>query len=121
LNELEKNRDSRRAMMIYNRPSMWIDYNKNQRSDFMCTHGVQFFIRNDKLLCYILMRSNDGIFGYRNDKKWHDYVFKKLSGDLNIEMGEMYWTSGSLHIYERHFPLIEEYIKEEKRNSWSII
>jgi thymidylate synthase len=111
LNELRNNRDTRRAVMIYNRPSMWLDYNKNGRNDFMCTHAVHFFIRKNKLICYILMRSNDAWAGFRNDKMWHMYVFKKLANDLNVELGEMYWTSGSLHLYENQFYLLDHYIK----------
>jgi thymidylate synthase len=57
------------------------------------------------------MRSNDAIFGYLNDYAWHKYVLDKMGDDLQIEKRKMIWVSGSLHIYERHFHLIEEYIK----------
>lgn len=36
LNELSKNPNSRRAAMIYNRPSMHTDFNKNGMNDFLC-------------------------------------------------------------------------------------
>lgn len=108
--ELRRNASTRRAAMIYNRPSMWFDYNLNGRSDFMCTYGVQFFIREDTLIAYVLMRSNDAIFGYNNDYAWHRWVLDKVARDLRIEQTKMIWTSGSLHVYERHFPLIQKYI-----------
>ena len=115
LNELLNNKDTRRAVMIYNRPSMWKDYNFNGRSDFMCTHAVQYFIRNDKLISYVLMRSMDSWAGYRNDYAWQQYVHKELSKKLDIEQGEMYWTSGSTHLYERQFYLMEEYITNKNK------
>ena len=113
LEELKRNRSSRRGTMIYNRPEMWYDYNKNGRSDFMCTYAVQFLIRNDILYCDVTMRSNDAIFGYNNDYAWHRYVLDKLAKDLGIEKTKMIWKAGSIHIYERHFKLINEYIQNE--------
>lgn len=110
LEELKRNPSSRRATMIYNRPSMWFDYNKNGMSDFMCTYSTQLFIRNNTLEYIVYMRSNDAIFGFNNDKAWHDFVMKKAAKELNIENTKMIWNAGSLHIYERHFNLIGEYI-----------
>jgi len=111
LSELIKSPFSRRATMIYNRPSMHTDYNKSGMSDFMCTYAVQFFIRDNKLSCCVYMRSNDAIFGYRNDYAWQRYVQQKLLNELNnrgsnYELGNMYWNAASLHVYERHFNLI---------------
>lgn len=110
--ELKENKLSRRAVMIYNRPSMWHDYNKNGMSDFICTHAVHFFIRNNKLSCQVLMRSNDAWAGYRNDYAWHDYIFNMLALDLKVKTNKIYWVAGSLHLYERQFYLIEQYINK---------
>lgn len=105
--ELLKNPNSRRAVMIYNRPSMHVEYNYNGRSDFICTNAVGYIIRNNKLHCHVQMRSNDLVFGYRNDRAWQDYVLSQLSNDLEIEKGNIYWTATSLHVYERHFDLVK--------------
>lgn len=110
-NELIKNPLSRRATMIYNRPEMWNDYNKGGRSDFMCTYATQYFIREGKLLTSVYMRSNDAVFGFRNDYAWQLYVSEKLANDLGIEMGDMTWHAGSLHMYESSFYLLDHYIK----------
>ena len=106
LDELKRNPDSRRATMIYTRPSMWSDYNKNGMSDFMCTNTVQYLIRNDKLHSVVQMRSNDVVYGYKNDYAWQQTVLGKLSTDLGIEIGDIHWNVGSLHVYERHFDLV---------------
>jgi len=111
LQELKEHPDSRRAVMIYNRPSMWLDYNKNGRSDFVCTFATQYFIRDNKLITNVLMRSNDAVFGYKNDKSWQDHVSIELAKDLNIENGVMIWNPVNLHIYESQFKLIDEYLK----------
>jgi thymidylate synthase len=107
LSELKTNPNSRRATMIYTRPSMWQDYNKNGRSDFMCTNAVQYLIRNNRLNAIVQMRSNDVVFGYRNDRAWQMYVLEKLAKDLKLPVGKLYWSVGSLHIYERHFDLVQ--------------
>lgn len=110
-NELSKNPESRRAEMIYNRPSMWLDYNKNGRSDFMCTNSVQYLIRNGKLNCVVQMRSNDAWAGYRNDHAWQKHVLEKLAHDLGCAVGQIYWHVGSLHVYSRHFYLVDHFSK----------
>jgi thymidylate synthase len=106
LNELKQNPFSRRATMIYTRPSIWSDYNKDGMSDFICTNAVGYLIRNGKLHAHVVMRSNDTIFGYRNDYYWQEYVLKKLAKDLNVEVGTIMWNCSSLHVYEKHFHLV---------------
>lgn len=106
LEELRKNPYSRRAIMIYTRPSMWNDYNKDGMSDFMCTNSVQYLLRDGKLNAVVQMRSNDAIFGYKNDYAWQKYVLDHLAKDLETEPGKIYWNVGSLHVYERHFKLV---------------
>jgi thymidylate synthase len=100
--------------MIYTRPEMWLDYCKDGMSDFMCTNNVQYFIRNNQLITSVYMRSNDAVFGYNNDFAWQKHVRDKLIDDLETdteiryEPGPIYWNVGSLHVYERHFNLIDE-------------
>jgi thymidylate synthase len=111
LKELINNPNSRRAVMIYNRPSMHLDYNKNGMSDFICTYANTFLIRDGKLISHYLMRSNDAVFGYDNDVHWAMHVQKMLAADLGVEVGDIIWTVTNLHVYERHFPHIEKLIK----------
>lgn len=109
-NELKANPNSRRAVMIYNRPSMHTDYNVNGMSDFVCTYANSFLIRNNQLVSHYLMRSNDAVFGWNNDVAWARYVHHMLAADLDIPQGDLIWTATSLHVYERHFKFIEELI-----------
>ena len=111
-NELIANRNSRRATMIYTRPTMHKDYCEDGCSDFMCTNAVQYLIRGNKLHAIVQMRSNDVIFGYKNDRAWQFEVQNRLLKDINAlsdekyQLGDLIWHVGSLHVYERHFPLI---------------
>jgi thymidylate synthase len=112
LEELTKNPNSRRAVMIYNRPTMHQDYDENGMSDFVCTYANTFMIRDNKLISHYLMRSNDAVFGYNNDVHWSMHVQKRLAKDLNIECGNIIWTATNLHVYSRHFKFIEELMND---------
>lgn len=108
LDELTKNPNSRRAVMIYTRPTMWSDYNHNGMSDFMCTNAVQYMIRDGQLVAVVQMRSNDVVFGYRNDYAWQKYVADQLSRDLGLDVEpKIIWNVGNLHVYERHFDKVK--------------
>lgn len=108
LNELTFSPNSRRAVMIYTRPSMWEDYNEDGMSDFMCTNAVQYMIRDGQLIAIVQMRSNDVVFGYRNDYAWQKYVADRLSEDLNLKkIPKILWHVGNLHVYERHFDKVK--------------
>ena len=107
LEELEDNPDSRRAIMIYNRPDIWMEYNNNGKNDFICTNAVTYYIRNDELQAVVQMRSNDVVFGYKNDYAWQQYVLESLANDLSIQPGFITWQVQNLHVYERHFHLVK--------------
>jgi thymidylate synthase len=83
-----------------------MDYNANGMSDFMCTNAVQYMIRDGKLNAVVQMRSNDVVFGYKNDYAWQKFVLDKLAADLEVTPGRIIWNAGSLHVYERHFKLV---------------
>ena len=112
--ELIKNPESRRAIMIYTRPSMHVDYCKDGMNDFICTNNVQCFIRNEELHYFVYMRSNDAVFGFFNDLTFHCHVYQKLLSDiqkvyphvLGSKHG-LHWCAASFHIYERHFDMLD--------------
>lgn len=112
LQHLSKHIDTRHGIMIYNRPSMHTDAFKNGMHDFVCCQNVQYIIRNNKLISLVIFRSNDAIFGFKNDFQWMKNVHKKLYSDLletytNLELGKIFWYANSFHIYERHFKLLD--------------
>ena len=108
LNELTFSPNSRRAVMIYTRPTMWQDYNRDGMSDFMCTNAVQYMIRDGQLVAIVQMRSNDVVFGYRNDYAWQKYVANMLTIDLGLDVEpKIIWHVGNLHVYERHFDKVK--------------
>jgi thymidylate synthase len=115
LRELKTNPNSRRAAMIYNRPSMHLDFNRDGMSDFMCTFANTFMIRDGKLISHYVMRSNDAVFGYNNDVAWAKFVQGQLAYDLGVEVGDLIWTATNLHVYERHFGFIEDLVRDQHK------
>jgi thymidylate synthase len=115
--EIINNPDGRRATMVYNRPSIWVEYDENGKNDFICTNAVTYYIRDEKLHAVVQMRSNDVVFGYKNDRAWQNYVLRELCGAINysnermfeenIEPGNIIWQVQNLHVYERHFHLVK--------------
>ena len=105
---------SRRAVAVYTRPSIHDDWNRDGMADFICTNAVQYLIRDGKLHVVVQMRSNDAIFGYRNDYAWQKYMQEIIAAMLHsakvpVTLGRIIWNVGSLHVYERHFWLLEEF------------
>ena len=107
ITELLNNKDSRRACMVYNRPSIWVEYDENYKNDFICTNAVTYYIRDGLLHSVVQMRSNDVVFGYKNDYAWQSYVLGALSLDIEVPVGNITWQVQNLHVYERHFNLVK--------------
>ena len=124
---------TRQGVMLYNRPEMQEDWNKNGMHDFCCTYAVQCFLNPNPdcpddptmlvLDYHVFMRSNDAVFGYDNDYLWHKHVQEKLVEDLrkqydpqytNIKPGKIIWNAGSLHVYERHFKFFENIVEKSE-------
>lgn len=117
LNRLLDDHHTREACMIYTRPSMQTDCNKNEMHDFMCTYSTQVFLNPINEFGYdldytVFMRSNDAVYGFCNDAIWAKRVRDKLVTDLNnrgltVFPGKIIWNAGSLHVYERHFKFLK--------------
>lgn len=115
--ELINNPDSRRGIMIYTRPQMQYDFERDGMSDFMCTNNVQYLIRDNKVHAVVNMRSNDCWAGYRNDYAWQLYILEQLTKTVSAgsgkeyEVGNIIWNAGSLHVYQNQFYLVDHYAK----------
>ena len=57
-------------------------------------------MKNNLFKTYSCLRAS---IGFNNDALWMQYILDKLSNDLNVNSGKIYWNAGSLHIYEKHF------------------
>jgi len=86
----------------------------NGRNDFICTNALNIMIDAENRLHIIAqMRSMDAVFGYRADYSMWDYLMERLLRDLGrtrleLTRGDITFQVANLHVYPRHFALLEE-------------
>lgn len=122
LESLIQDTDTRQAIMHFNKPHHQYSGNK----DFVCTLNAIFHIRDNKLNLTVDMRSNDIILGLATDVAFFTVLQQQMLYNLkdygeytgneklaNLELGRYTHIDHSLHLYERHFELVDEMLKEE--------
>lgn len=120
LEVLKKDKTTRNAIIMYNRPEIYKDYKRNGMHDMICTFMSHFFIRNNKLYMIHNMRSNDIRYGFIcSDLAWNCFVYQNMYEDLkstypDLEVGTIIWTSDSMHLYSRHFEDLKNFVESER-------
>ncbi len=105
---LKKDPSSRRAVLNINVPNE----NMIETKDEPCTIALIFFIRDKRLHCTGIMRSNDVNFGLTYDLSYftqlQKYIAKELSKELGyyIKPGSYTHFAVSMHFYDRDYNLI---------------
>lgn len=105
---LKKDPESRRAVININTPNPNVITTKDEP----CTIALQFMIRNGKLNCTAMMRSNDIWFGFPYDVAFFTELQKYIADQLNIEYGTYTHFVTSLHLYERNYEDVEKIIDD---------
>ena len=90
--------NSRRAVININIPNKKVIETKDEP----CTIALQFYIRNNKVYCTTIMRSNDIWFGLPYDIVFFTTLQKIIADELNLEYGEYNHFATSLHMYQRN-------------------
>jgi len=106
ISELKRNPYSRRAIM--NIRDFEID---SSNTDPACMQSIQYFIRDNKLHCKILFRSNDLPEAFFYNAFALIRLQEKIAAELGVEVGTYTHRSNSMHCYEKDFDLIAGYIK----------
>lgn len=109
---LIKDKDSRQAIMHYNKPI----HQQMSIKDFVCTLSNQFFIRDNKLHMISMMRSQDVYLGWPFDIVWFMTLIFIMRNDLlpyypNLMIGKLIHQVGSIHLYERNFEMVEKMLQ----------
>lgn len=118
--ELKNDPDSRRAVMHINQPG---DLRRATHPDIgskdvPCTMSIQLLIRDRRLHMFVVMRSNDVIWGLPYDifsftclMETFLYILQEEGVPVD-DLGTYHHTAGSLHLYERHWDMAKA-ISEE--------
>ena len=103
IDELTRDPWSRRAVMdIRTAEDM-------ENEDPACWQHAQYFIRDNRLHCKILFRSNDACKAAFMNAFALIELQKRIAGALGIEVGTYTHRANSFHCYERDFGLLDSY------------
>lgn len=102
--ELKRNPDSRRAVIDIR------DWRADMESkDPACLQNIQYFIRNDKLDCKVLFRSNDACKAAFMNAFALIMLQKKIADELGVEVGEYTHRANSFHCYAKDYDMLGGY------------
>lgn len=94
---------SRRAVININVPNEKVIETKDEP----CTVCLDYQIRNGKLHCTCVMRSNDMNFGLRNDLGFFISLQKYIAKRLGVPVGTYTHFAMSIHFYDRDFQYVK--------------
>jgi thymidylate synthase len=106
INELKRNPSSRRAVMLIRNPSI-----DAYSDDPACLQHIQYFIRDNKLHCKVLFRSNDACKATFMNAFGLIMLQKRIADALNVEMGTYTHRASSFHCYEKDLPMLDGYCR----------
>lgn len=101
---LKQDPSSRRAILNFNTPNV----NVKDTKDEICTICLSFMIRDNKLNCTTVMRSNDVIFGLSYDLSFFISLQKYIADRLGVSYGSYTHYAFSMHVYEKDFDLVSD-------------
>jgi thymidylate synthase len=104
IEKLKNDSDTRQAVMTIWNPQF---DNGMVVRDTPCTSMLQFFIRDNRLVLHVTMRSNDAWWGTPHDWGQFSQLQLAVAKILEIEAGPYYHHVVSFHLYERDIEKIE--------------
>jgi len=105
VDELKRNSDSRRAVALI-RDNKIDPFNEHAA----CLQHLQYFVRDGKLHCKVLMRSNDAAEAAFMNAFAFIMLQKSIAEKLGVGVGSYTHRANSYHVYEKDFALIEQYV-----------
>ena len=105
IEELKREPFSRRAIMSLR--DFEVD---SENTHPACLQSIQYFIRDEKLHCCVLFRSNDLPEAFFMNAFALIKLQEKVATELGVGMGSYTHRSNSMHAYEKNFGLIDGYV-----------
>jgi len=105
IEELKRNPFSRRAVIDIR------DWRKDSgNNEPACLQHIQYFVRNNKLDCSVLFRSNDACKATFMNAFALIMLQKRIADELGCEVGTYTHRANSFHCYENDFSLLKGYV-----------
>lgn len=105
---LKKDPESRRGIININSPNP----NRITTKDEPCTIALQFYIRDGKLHCTGMMRSNDIWFGLTYDVTFFTELQKYIADKIGVGYGTYTHFATSLHLYDRDYEKVKAIVED---------
>ncbi len=104
--ELKRNPDTRRAVIDVR------EWGRDMGGDDpACLQNIQYFIREGKLHCKALFRSNDACKAAFMNAFALIMLQKRIADELGVPVGSYVHRANSFHCYERDLLLLEGYVR----------
>ncbi len=113
--QLKADAFSRQATIVLFNPKQ----DCRETRDKPCTNLIRFMVREGKLNMTVFMRSNDIILGFPYDIFNFTILQEIMAGRLGVEIGKYTHIADSFHIYEHHFDMANEIIKQKGDNLYA--
>ena len=110
IEELKRSPSSRRAVMTVRTPE---DIGSD---DPACMQHLQYFVRDGKLDCKVLFRSNDACKASFMNAFAIIMLQKRIADALGIPVGTYCHRANSYHCYEKDFEMLKGYVKRIEEN-----
>lgn len=116
INRLKKDPDDRRTVI-----GMWdpfkdtMSFEGSEKKDVPCNLSALPWVGADGALnLTVFNRSNDSVWGaYGSNAVHFSFLLEYLAAGVGRPVGRYWQVSNNLHIYERHFPLLDSLVTPE--------
>ncbi|AEI39546.1 thymidylate synthase [Paenibacillus mucilaginosus] len=105
---LKKNPDSRRHLV-----SAWNPAEVDEMALPPCHYAFQFYVAGGKLSCMFQMRSVDTFLGLPFNIASYAFLTHMVAQQCDLEVGELIWTGGDVHIYSNHLEQVKLQLTRE--------
>jgi len=106
IEELKRNPYSRRAVIVVR------DWEVDSKStDPACLQHIQYFVRDNKLHCKLMFRSNDACKATFMNAFALIMLQKRIADELGYEVGTYTHRANSFHCYANDYKMLEGYVQ----------
>jgi thymidylate synthase len=103
ISEIKHNPNSRRLLV-----DSWNVAELREMALPPCHFVYQFYVENGKLSCMFTMRSVDVFLGLPFNITSYALLTHMVAQQCDLEVGELIWSGGDVHIYHNHFDQVNE-------------
>ncbi|CAG7627898.1 Thymidylate synthase [Paenibacillus solanacearum] len=106
--QIRNNPDSRRHLV-----SAWNPAEVDGMALPPCHYAFQFYVANGRLSCMFQMRSVDTFLGLPFNIASYALLTHMVAQQCDLEVGELVWTGGDVHIYANHIEQVKLQLTRE--------